>query len=284
MRTLGWRDMALTAMAPSAWGTTYIVATELLPPGRPLLAATLRALPVGLLLLLWVRRRPAGAWWWRSCVLGALNIGLFNGLLFCAAYRLPGGVAATLAATFPLLVALLSWPLLGKRPAALSLASGAIGLCEVALLVLRPEARLDAVGICVALGAALSMALGIVLTKLWGSPSGFLAHTTWQLVAGGVGLSPFLLALEGVPARLDSRALWGFAYLGLVGTGLAYAMWFRGIGRLPATRVATLGLLSPMVAVGVGAAFAGERLGAAQAVGFALVLSGVIIGQRAHSG
>ena len=45
------RSAAITALAPLSWGTTYLVTSELLPPGRPLLAAVLRALPAGLLLL-----------------------------------------------------------------------------------------------------------------------------------------------------------------------------------------------------------------------------------------
>ena len=55
-----------TAVAPVAWGTTYLVATELLPDGRPLLAATARALPAGLLLVAAFRRLPIGGWWWRA--------------------------------------------------------------------------------------------------------------------------------------------------------------------------------------------------------------------------
>ena len=52
---------AITALAPMAWGTTYLVTTELLPPGRPLTAAVLRALPAGLLLLAITRTLPRGA-------------------------------------------------------------------------------------------------------------------------------------------------------------------------------------------------------------------------------
>jgi probable blue pigment (indigoidine) exporter len=271
---------AVTALVPSVWGTTYIVTTELLPPDRPLLAATLRALPVGLLMLAATRSLPHGSWWWRSGVLGVLNIGIFFGLLFLAAYRLPGGVAATLVATTPLLVVLVSWPLLGIRPRRLSLAAAGVGLAGVALLVLRPDARLDVVGIAAAVGAAFAFAFGIVLTKRWGRPGGLLAFTSWQLIAGGLVLLPFVPALEGLPSELDSDALWGFAYLGLIGTGLAYVVWFRGIARLEATRVSLLGLFSPLVAVIIGVAFAGERFGPAEAGGVVLVLLGVLIGQR----
>ena len=65
--------LVLTALAPAAWGTTYLVTTELLPPDRPLLAAVLRSLPAGLVLLAALRRLPTGAWWRKSAILGLLN-------------------------------------------------------------------------------------------------------------------------------------------------------------------------------------------------------------------
>ncbi len=51
-----WFDVLLTALAPAIWGSTYIVTTELLPPDRPFTAAVLRALPAGILLVLFSRR------------------------------------------------------------------------------------------------------------------------------------------------------------------------------------------------------------------------------------
>lgn len=54
-------DIFLTALAPAIWGSTYLVTTQWLPDGYPGLLALLRALPAGLLLLLFVRRLPAGA-------------------------------------------------------------------------------------------------------------------------------------------------------------------------------------------------------------------------------
>lgn len=88
-----------TALDPAVWGTTYFVTTAFLPADHPLFAALMRALPAGLLGLLIARRLPHGDWWWKTLVLGTLNIGIFFPLLFVAAERLPGGVAATLGAT-----------------------------------------------------------------------------------------------------------------------------------------------------------------------------------------
>jgi probable blue pigment (indigoidine) exporter len=104
-----------TSLAPLVWGTSYLTTTELLPPHRPLLAAAGRALPAGLLLLAVTRRLPVGEWWWRSAVLGGLNIGAFFALLFVTAARLPGGIAAVLTASQALLVVVLSGPMLGQR-------------------------------------------------------------------------------------------------------------------------------------------------------------------------
>ncbi|WP_155850096.1 EamA family transporter, partial [Arthrobacter sp. H41] len=129
--------LLLTSLAPCVWGTTYLVASELLPPERPLLAAVLRSLPAGVLLVVLVRRLPMGSWWWRASVLGVLNIGVFFALLFIAAYRLPGGVAATIGAVQPLLVAVLASRWIGEQLTGMKIAAGAAGLAGVALLVLQ---------------------------------------------------------------------------------------------------------------------------------------------------
>src|SRR5690349_16082902 len=205
--------LLLTALAPAVWGTTYAVTTELLPSDRPLLAGALRALPAGLVLLALTRRLPHGDWWWRAAVLGALNIGVFFALLFVAAYRLPGGVAATLGAVQPLVVAGLGALLLGQRVRVGTLLAGIAGVAGVALLVLRATARLDAVGVLAGLGGAVAMGLGVVLTARWGRPVPLLAFTGWQLTAGGLLLVPLVLAVEGVPPALDGAAVGGLAYL-----------------------------------------------------------------------
>ncbi len=268
-------------MAPLAWGTTYLTTTELLPPERPLTAAVLRALPAGLALLLVARRLPGGRWWWRAGVLGVLNIGAFFALLFVGAYRLPGGVAATVGAVQPLVVLLLAGMLLGERVRARAVVVALLGVVGVGLLVLRAAVALDPVGVLAAVGGALSMAVGVVLTKRWGRPAPLLAVTSWQLVAGGTVLLPVALVVEGpLPlALLDADALLGYAWLGVVGTGLAYALWFLGLGVLSAGAVAFLGLLAPVVAAGLGWLVLGQSLTPAQLLGAGLVLGAVVAGQ-----
>lgn len=270
----------MTALAPAIWGSTYLVTTELLPPGRPLLAGVLRALPAGLLLIALTRRLPKGSWWWRSFVLGALNIGAFFALLFIAAYRLPGGVAATVGAVQPLIAAGLSAGLLGDRLSLRTVLSGIAGVAGVSLLVLRANAQLDALGVAAALGGAVVMATGVVLAKRWTSPAPLLATTGWQLTAGGLLLVPVTLFVEGAPpSHLTAANLLGYGYLSLIGAAVAYALWFRGLRALPPTSVTFLGLLSPVVATALGWLALGQDLSPVQALGAVIVLGSLVAAQ-----
>ncbi|MEU1318813.1 EamA family transporter [Streptomyces tibetensis] len=273
--------IALTALAPISWGTTYAVTTEFLPPDRPLFTALVRALPAGLLLLALARVLPRGAWWWKAAVLGALNIGAFFPLLFLSAYRLPGGLAAVVGSAGPLFVAGLSALLLGQRPTRRTLLTGAVAAFGVSLVVLRAAGALDALGVLAAVASTASMSTGTVLTKRWGRPEGVgpLALTGWQLTAGGLLIAPLAFLVEGAPPALDGRAVGGYLYLALANTALAYWLWFRGIGRMTATQVTFLGPLSPLTAAVVGWAALGQALTPVQLVGMALAFGATVAGQ-----
>ncbi|QUI31993.1 EamA family transporter [Streptomyces alfalfae] len=271
----------LAAIGPATWGTTYVTTTELLPPDRPLLAAALRALPAGLILLALTRRLPSGDWWWKAGVLGLLNFGAFFPLLFFGAYHLPGGVASTVSAIMPLLVAGFGIGVLKVRPSRRTLLAGLVGVAGVALLVLRGSATVDLAGLVAMLTATTLMALAVVLSKRWGRPEGvsLLALTGWQLTAGGLVLAPVALTAEGLPDHFTGANAAGYAYLGIIGTALAYALWFRGIERLPASSVSFLGLTNPVVATLAGLLLLGQTLTVWQLGGLVLVIGSVVLGQ-----
>lgn len=271
--------LLVTAITPMLWGTTYLVTTELLPPHRPLLAAVIRALPAGLLLVAMTRTLPRGSWWWRSLVLGTLNIGAFFALLFVGAYRLPGGVAATVGAIQPLLVALLSTGLLRERLSTRTVVAAIGGVFGVSLLVLRADARLDVWGVAAALGGAVVMAFGVVLSKRWTSPAPLLATTGWQLVAGGLVLVPVAYLVEGPPPAFTGANLAGYTYLTIIGSALAYALWFRGLRNLSPTDVTFLGLLSPVMATLLGWLVLDQRLTTPQVIGGLIVLAALTSAQ-----
>jgi probable blue pigment (indigoidine) exporter len=271
--------LLITAITPTLWGTTYLVTTELLPPDRPFLAALIRTLPAGLLLVAITRMLPRGSWWWRSLVLGTLHIGAFNALLFVGAYRLPGGVAATVGAIQPLIVALLSTGLLRDRLSLRTVLAAIAGVFGVGLLVLRADARLDTWGVVAALAGAVVMAVGVVLSKRWTSPAPLLATTGWQLVAGGLVLLPVAYLTEGAPPAMTGQNILGYAYLTILGSAVAYALWFRGIQGLSPTDATFLLLLSPVTATILGWLVLDQRLTTPQVIGGLIVLAALVSAQ-----
>lgn len=272
-------DLVLTALAPAIWGSTYFVTTAFLPDGYPVTVAMLRALPAGLLLLVIVRTLPGPAWWGRVFLLGALNFSVFWTLLFVAAYRLPGGVAATVGAVQPLIVVFLAYLFL-RTPILLSSVLAAVGgMGGVALLVLGPEAGLDPVGIAAGLGGALSMAAGTVLSRKWRPPVSLLTFTAWQLTAGGLLLLPLAFWIEPPLPALTADNIIGFLYLGLIGAAFTYLLWFRGVGRIEPAALSALGFLSPVTALVVGWLLLGQELSRLQILGFFTVLVSVWLSQ-----
>lgn len=272
---------AVTALAPAVWGSTYLVTTEFLPPDRPLLASTLRALPAGLVLLAVTRTLPKGVWWWRAVALGVLNIGAFFYFLFLAAYHLPGGVAALVMSVQPMIVLGLSSLLLRDRIRPMHVVSCVLGAAGVALLVLQPQAGLDGIGVLAGLLGAASMAAGIVLTKRWGRPEGvtLLTFTGWQLTVGGIALLPITLASEELPDHLTWGNVGGFAYLGVIGALIAYVLWFRGLAQLPALAASFLSFASPLCATVLGYLFLDQALRPLQILGALAVVTAVILAQ-----
>lgn len=274
-------DIALTALAPLIWGSTYFVTTEFLPDGYPITMAALRALPAGLLLLLLARQLPQGIWWMRVLVLGALNFTLFWAFLFVAAYRLPGGVAATVGAVQPLIVVFLAAVLIGTAIRLTAVLAALIGMFGVGLLVLGAGIALDPIGLVAGLAGAASMAAGTVLTRKWQPPVPLLTFAAWQLTAGGVLLVPLAILFEPPLPALDIRNIGGIVYLGLIGAALTYILWFRGIARIEPGAVSALGFLSPLSAVVLGWFLLGQALTATQVAGAVIVLAAIWLGQRA---
>lgn len=270
-----WRDVLLTALAPAIWGSTYIVTSELLPPDRPFTAALIRVLPAGLLLLLFTRRFPARQDWWRVVVLSALNIGVFQALLFVAAYRLPGGLAAVLGAIQPLLVMVLVWAVDHRAPRLATLWSAIIGVVGMAILLLSPQTTFEPVGIAAALLGAVCMATGVWLTRRWRLDLPVLPLTGWQLFIGGLMLAPVAWQVDA-PLPVLTLSQWAaYSYLCLAGAVLAYGLWFRGVSRLPTVAVASLGLLSPLTAVVLGWALLSQSITGTAFLGLAIVLASV---------
>ena len=276
-------SIVVTALAPIIWGSTYIVTTELLPADRPYTAALIRVLPAGFLLLLMSFYLPKRKEWGRLIILSALNIGLFQGLLFVAAYRLPGGIAAVVGAIQPLLLMLLIWLVDSKAPRVLTVIAATFGVIGMAALLLSPNAEWDLWGIIAAFLGACSMGAGTYLAKRWHSSLPVLAFTGWQLLLGGLMLLPAAYFLDPALPVLGSTEILSYAYLSIFGALIAYLLWFKGIAILPPVAVSSLGLLSPVTAVVLGWWFLDQSLQGFALLGLITVLVSILVVQISSS-
>ncbi|MBC7761186.1 MAG: EamA family transporter [Candidatus Saccharibacteria bacterium] len=277
------RWILVTAIAPIAWGTNYYVTRQFLPADLALWGTVIRALPAGIILLAIARRRPRGSWWWKSLVLGCLNVGVFFILIYVASQLLPSSVASTVMATSAAVMMLIAWPLLGERPRLFGVIGAGLGFGGVCILLLGEQSTVDPRGVAASPGAMLLSSTGYVLTRRWKTTETVLATTSWQLIAGGLVVLPFAIATQRGLPRLNSTELLGFAYVTIIATALAFVAWFSGLRHLKAGTVGLVGLLNPLTGVLLGAVLASEPFGSRQGLGVIIVLAGVVIGQRGHT-
>ncbi len=275
-----FKDSLITAIAPLLWGTTYIVTTQVLPPDRPFSAAAIRVLPAGLLLLAWSRYLPERRWWPRLFALAALNIGVFQALLFIAAYRLPGGLAAIFGALQPLLMLLLTSLVERQLPRLSLVLMAALGLPGMAMLLWSPDLQWDIWGVLAAFSGVCCIAAGSFLTRRWRPPMSVAALTAWQCTLGGLMLLPVAAIFDPAMPVLSLEQVAGYAYLSGFGALLAYLLWIRGIQKLPLVATSSLTLLSPLVAVTLGWLVLQQKLAGWALLGMALVLASVFLVQR----
>lgn len=286
MKTAKTSDYLLTAFAPLLFSSTYIVASEILPPDRPFTAALIRVLPAGLLLLLWQRKMPERGEWLKLLALATLNISAFQAFLFVSAYRLPGGQAAVVSALSPLILMLLVCLVDKQRFAWPAIAAGVASVLGMALLMLSPNMVSDGIGLAAALFSAVSLATGTWLMHRWKSSLSLpvLALSGWQLLLGGIMLAPLAGFFDAPLPALGIKEIAGYAYLTLFGTMLAYVLWFRGMQKLPPVAVGAIGLLSPIGAIILGWALLGQAISGQGLVGLVITLGSIGVIQRYSSG
>lgn len=280
MEAIRLRDVAITAIAPITWGSTYFVTKTWLPGDLPLTGAAIRALPAGLLLLALTRKLPKGSWWWRAPLISFLTVGGFFVLIYVVGQRLPSGVGATLMASSSVVVLILARLLLGERASIVQYLGAGAGVAGVSLLVGGAQGGLDPIGVVASLAAMLMSSIGFVLTKRWQPPVSPVTFSAWQLTFGGLMVLPVAIGIEGRLPPMDIPTLAAFAYLTLIATAVAYAAWFHGLKALPAGTVGLIGLLNPLTGALLGLGVAGEQLSVPQAIGATAIVLGVLAGIR----
>lgn len=214
-------------------------------------------------------------------MLATFNFAAFFPLLIVAIDRLPGGIVASVGGVQPLLVTLLA-RVISKTPVKrLDLAVGVVAAVGVGLVVIRPGASIEPVGVLYALAAVVSFSIGIVLTKAYPPPQHRIASTGWQLLLSAAFIAPLTLGFEGAPPKPTALNLVAFAYLSAIATGLAFVIWFSGISSLPISAPPLLALAAPATGAALGWLVLGQSLSSIQIAGFVLTIGAISYGATA---
>jgi drug/metabolite transporter (DMT)-like permease len=208
-------------------------------------------------------------------VAGFLNVGCFTLLTAFALLATATSRVAVLTYTMPIWAALLAYPILGERLNAarsISLLVGAVGL---SVLIYPLIGSSDLLGVALAVTTAVAWAAGTVYLKWAKVDADPLAIAAWQLVSAIVVTAAGVVLVEGSLHLwpVHPQALMALLFAALVGSALAYLLWFEIVRRLPAT-TAALGVLgAPAVGFVASVLVLGERPTVPDIIGSVLILA-----------
>jgi drug/metabolite transporter (DMT)-like permease len=263
------------------WGSTFLairVAVETVPP---LLAASIRFVVAGGLLLAWSwwrgARFPSRHEWRNLTVLGTLMFLLTYSALFWAQKTIPSGVASVLVATLPLWTAVIEmFVLKSEPPRVATLGAIVLGLVGVAVLVLDPRGGgVDVLACVVVTATQVSWAVGTALTTRMTLPASDAVSAGGQMLTGGVMLLAGSALLREVPPlpAIPLAAAAAIAYLVVAGSLLAFTAYVWLLKHVDPMKVTSYAYVNPVVALLIGHELGGEPLGLRTVLGGALVLA-----------
>jgi probable blue pigment (indigoidine) exporter len=285
---------ALGLGAMVCWGVAYVPSAWLVETWPPLLAAGARlglggALLLGLLAA-WGRPLAPGTGPGVVAWLALTQTVLFYGATFWGIAHAGAGLAAVLANTDALFVAVLAALLLGERLLPVQWAGLVIGLAGAAVVVWEGPLWPPAVsaGALVVVGGALAWSVGTVVVARGVRGAGDpLALAGWQMLAGGVVLCAAGLVADGAPAAAGARELGLVVLLAVVGSAVPFALFYVALARAPAAEVSAWFFLVPVIGVVTAWPLLGEEPTVRLLVGMAGVCLGLwlVMGvRRGHPG
>jgi O-acetylserine/cysteine efflux transporter len=276
------RHSALAVLIAAVWGVNFVVIHAGLQHFPPLLFSALRFTFVALPAVFLVGR-PRVRWYWVVAIGGSLGV-LSFGLLFVGIDQgMPAGLSSLvlqMQAIFTIAFAALA---LGERPRRRQLIGGAIALAGLALIATDRASTAPLLPFVLVIGAAAAWGVSNLCTRIAQPPDG-LALMVWASLVAPLPLLGLSLAFEGPRAigdalgALDLGGVAALAYIVGPSTLFGFAAWTGLVRRYPAAVVAPFTLLVPVFGIAAAALTLGERPSAAELVGAAVVIAGLLYG------
>ncbi|WP_296475494.1 DMT family transporter [Roseinatronobacter sp.] len=271
------------------WSSAFTSARMIVADAPPLYALSLRFLISGLIGL-GIARALGQSWsltpaQWRATILfGISQNALYLGLNFVAMQTVEASVAAIIASTMPLLVALAGWLILREYLRPMAIAGLFAGFAGVAVIMgARITGGLDLFGVALCVLGVVSLTVATLSMRgASGTGGNLLTIVGMQMLVGSAILIVPAMALEVPEVNWTWQLLGAFSYTVLVPGLAATWVWFLLVARIGAVQAATFHFLNPFFGVAVAAVLLGERLGIFDVIGVLVIMAGILAVQRAR--
>ncbi len=264
------------------WSSAFTSARILVTNAPPLTVSALRFLIAGLIALALARAlgqslRLTPQQWRLTILFGICQNALYLGLNFVAMQTVEASVAAIIASSLPLLVALAGWLISGENVRPLGMVGLAAGIAGVLLIMgTRITQGLDLGGVALCTLAAMALTFATLAVRGASAGGNLVSVVAWQMLIGCAALTVPALLFETWEANLTPLVLGAFAYTVLLPGLVATLIWFWLVRRIGATRAATFHFLNPVFGVAIAALLLGERVGPLDAVGVLVTTLGIL--------
>ncbi|PWB97404.1 EamA family transporter [Salinibacterium hongtaonis] len=279
------RDCLLAALVATLWGINFVVIDWGMDGIPPLLFAAIR-FTVVLLPAIFFVRKPDAPWRFIIGVGVFMSLGQFGFLYVALHLGMPPGLAALVLQAQVIFTMVIASGVLREIPAPAQLIGAVIGSVGLAIVAVGREGSVPLVALMLSLLAALSWAVGNVVSRASGI-SGGLSLTVWSALVVPLPLFALSLLIDG-PVQIGA-ALAGFSWEAAVSTiytaGLCtlfgYAIFNRLLSKYPSAAVVPWILLAPVAGIAAAWALLGEVPNTAEWIGGLLLLAGLLVAQRA---
>ena len=263
------------------WSSAFASARIIVLEAPPLMALSLRffisgTVAVGIALLLKQSWRLTKAQWRAIVVFGLCQNALYLGLNFIAMQTVQASIAAIIASTMPLLVALVGWVFLRQRlpiVALLGLVTGLVGV--LVIMVPRLQGGLDPWGVLLCVLGVASLTVATLSVRNAVSSGQVLMIVGLQMLVGSAALTVPALLFETWNVTITPLLVSAFIYTTLVPGLAATVIWFVLVSRIGAVRAATFHFLNPFFGVALAAVLLGEQIGLIDVLGVAIIAAGI---------
>ena len=264
------------------WSSAFTSARMIVADAPPLTALALRFLLSGLIGV-GLARLMGQSWhltrsqWRATAVFGLCQNALYLGLNFIAMQNVEASLAAIIASTMPLLVALAGLVVFGERIQPLGFAGLIAGVIGVSLIMgARFQGGVDGLGITLCTLGVISLTVATLAMRGASAGGNFLMVVGLQMLVGSAVLAVPAILFEPFSVNWNLRLIAAFTYTTLVPGLAATLVWFMLVDRIGTVKAATFHFLNPFFGVAIAAIFLSEKLGPLDLVGVIIITGGIL--------